>query len=256
MKLRLPDVTLVIVDTICHELAALAIKECLDQAQFGAVQIHTDDPMPFRRAGIDATFIGAGLLRSINAVMEYLWYQVPLYVETAHVLTVQWDSGIVSPAQWSERFLDCDYVGAPWGWHGDDYEVGNGGFSLRSRRLMRYLVEHRQEFPLRHPEDDLLCRRYRPALERAGFRWAPTDMALRFSFERTGFSGLDRHFGYHGLFNWPRVFSVAALHERIKLMLDNPYLNQPKHLLELLGAMKGRLAEAGPGAAVPVRLPA
>jgi Protein of unknown function (DUF5672) len=247
VKLPLPDVTLVAVDTICHELAALAIRECADQAQFGAIQIHTDDPAPFRRLGIDAAFIDAAPFRSLNAVMRYLWYDVPPHVQTSHALTVQWDSGIVSPAQWSAGFLGCDYVGAPWGWHGDEYEVGNGGFSLRSRRLMHYIADHRQEFPLGHPEDDLLCRHYRPALERAGFQWASTDMALRFSFERTGFSGLERHFGYHGIFNWPRVFSVASLHERIQLMLGNPYLKQPKHLLELLQAIKGQLAEAGRG---------
>ena len=75
---------------------------------------------------------------------------------------------------------------------------------------MQYVAEHPEKFPLGHPEDDLLCRRYRPELERAGFRWASSDLALRFSFERTGFSGLDQHFGYHGIFNWPRVFPVAA----------------------------------------------
>jgi hypothetical protein len=248
-RLQLPDVTLVVVDTICHQLAALAIKECLEQAQFGAVHIHTDDRTAFQHAGIDAVFIAAAPFASLNEVMDYLWYQVPLPLETSHALIMQWDSGIVSPAQWSGRFLEYDYVGAPWGWHGDDHEVGNGGFSLRSRRLLRYLAEHRQEFPLNHPEDDRLCRRYRPALERAGFRWASIDLALQFSFERSGFSGLDQHFGYHGIFNWPRVFSVAALHERIQLMLGNPYLNQPKHLLELLEAVKDRLAETEPGAA-------
>jgi Protein of unknown function (DUF5672) len=256
VTLPLPDVTLVAVDTICHDLAALAIRECLDQAQFGAVQIHTDDPAPFARLGIDAVFIAAAPFGSLNEVMRYLWYDVPRYVETSHALTVQWDSGIVNPAQWSERFLGCDYVGAPWGWHGDEYEVGNGGFSLRSRRLMHYIAERRQEFPLGHPEDDMLCRRYRPALERAGFRWASTDLALRFSFERTGFSGLERHFGYHGIFNWPRVFSVASLQQRIQLMLGNQYLNQPKHLAELLHAMKGQLAGGGRGELQPVRRPA
>jgi hypothetical protein len=140
VKLPLPDVTLVAVDTICHELAALAIRECADQAQFGAIQIHTDDPAPFRRLGIDAAFIDAAPFRSLNAVMRYLWYDVPPHVQTSHALTVQWDSGIVSPAQWSAGFLGCDYVGAPWGWHGDEYEVGNGGFSLRSRRLMHYIA--------------------------------------------------------------------------------------------------------------------
>ncbi len=85
------------------------------------------------------------------------------------------------------------------------------------------------------------------------------DAALRFSFERTGFSGLDRHFGYHGIFNWPRVFSLPALHERTMLTLANKYLNQPQHLGELLYAMKVQMAGAAPAggdAAPPSRLSA
>lgn len=254
MKLHLPDVTLVAVDTVCHELIARAIADCLDAVQFGAVHIHTDDPAPFARLGIDGVFSAVAPFTSLDAVMAYLWYEVPRPIETSHALIIQWDSGIVSPAQWSPQFLACDYVGAPWGWHGDDHEVGNGGFSLRSRALMQYVAAHRDEFPLGDPEDDFLCRRYRPALERAGFRWAPRDLALRFSFERTGFAGADGHFGYHGIFNWPRVFSFAALQERIALMLGNKYLNQPKHLGELLHAMKRHLAEDGRGASQPQEL--
>lgn len=238
MKLHLPDVTLVAIDTVCHELTALAIKESLDQAQFSAVHIHTDDRRPFQREDTGATFIAIKPFASPDEAMRHLWYEVPAHIATSHMLLVQWDSGIVCPARWSSQFLSYDYVGAPWGWHSDQHEVGNGGFSLRSRRLMRHIAERRDRFPLIHPEDDVLCRRYRPALERAGFRWASVGVALCFSFERSGYSGTHCHFGYHGIFNWPRVFSAAALHDRTMLMLKNKYLNQPKHLAELLHAVQ------------------
>lgn len=238
MKLQLSDVTLVAVDTVCHRLAALAVKESTGRAQFGAVQVHTDNPGPFRDHGLDATFVSVPPFSSVDEAMTYCWYRLPPHIETSHALLMQWDSGIVCPAQWNKAFLEYDYIGAPWGWHGDAYEVGNGGFSLRSRRLMRYLAEHPQEFPLAQPEDDVLCRRHRPSLERSGFRWAPHDLALQFSFERTGFSGMDRHFGYHGIFNWPRVFPAATLRERVLLMLNNKYLSRPKHLTELLDAVQ------------------
>lgn len=247
MKLHLPDVTLVAIDTVCHALTALAVKECLDQAQFGAVQIHTDNSLPFRRQGIDAAVFAVKPFATVEEAMRCLWYGVPAQLPTSHMLLVQWDSGIVCPARWSDAFLACDYVGAPWGWHGDQHEVGNGGFSLRSRRLMRHVAERREQFPPGEPEDHLLCRRYRPALELAGLHWASWDLASCFSFERTGFSGTDRHFGYHGIFNWPRVFSVAALHERTLLMLENKYLNKPKHLAELLHAVQSHEINIGTG---------
>jgi hypothetical protein len=267
VKPQLPDVTVVVVDTICHELAALAVKDCVDQVRFGAVHIHTDDKGPFRIAlGSDDTsdadevilLCECGPLRGYDAVMDYLWYEVPQHVKTSHMLVMQWDSGIIHVDSWDDNFLRYDYIGAPWGWHGDRYEVGNGGFSLRSRRLMDYIAEHRDEFPHGHPEDDVLCRRYRPELERSGFRWAPIDVALRFSFERAGFSGLGSHFGYHGIFNWPRVFSYAALRERTLLALANKYLNHPKHLSELLHAMKMQMADAraAGGDVAPLRRPA
>jgi hypothetical protein len=258
VKLHLPDVTLVALDTVCHDLTMLAVKECLDKAQFGAVHVHTNDFAPYQRAEIDGVHFQISPFPTIDDAMTYLWYGVPQQIQTSHFLMVQWDSGIVSPAQWSDEFLGYDYVGAPWGWYGDAHEVGNGGFSLRSRRLMRHIAEHREQFPLGHPEDAFLCRHYRPLLEQAGFRWAPLDAALRFSFERTGFSGPDRHFGYHGIFNWPRVFSFAALQERTMLTLANKYLNQPQHLGELLYAMKAQMANAEVSVdnPAPVRQPA
>jgi hypothetical protein len=243
VKLHLPDVTLVVVDTVCQELAALAIKDCLDRAEFGALQIYTDDTAPFAKLGMAAAVRPVRSLTSLDEVMDLIWYELPGQIATSHALLAQWDSGIVNPAQWSDEFLGYDYVGAPWGWHGDSHEVGNGGFSLRSRRLMQHIAEHREQFPLGNPEDDFLCRRYRSLLEQVGFRWAPMDVALRFSFERTGFSGLGRHFGYHGIFNWPRVFSLPALQERTMLALANKYLNQPQHLGELLYAMKAQMAQ-------------
>jgi hypothetical protein len=267
VKPQLPDVTLLVVDTVCHELAALAVKDALDRACFGGVVIHTDDVAPFRRilGSADARsdddliyFRKIERFASVDAAMTHLWYDAPAPIRTSHALIMQWDAGIVDAGLWSDAFLEYDYIGAPWGWHGDAYEIGNGGFSLRSRRLMDYIAEHRDEFPLGHPEDDVLCRRYRPELERSGFRWAPIDVALRFSFERTGFSGLGAHFGYHGIFNWPRVFSYAALQERTLLALANKYLNHPKHLGELLHAMKVQMADTGAarGDVVPLRRPA
>jgi hypothetical protein len=157
----------------------LALRDCLDKAEFGAVHIHTDEPSHFRSIIGDA---GVELLctrfSSVAEAMAYLWYDVPRFLRTSHALIVQWDSWIIDSAQWCEGFLGCDYIGAPWGWHGDRFEVGNGGFSLRSRRLMEYLGAHRDRFPIAHPEDDIPCRHYRPALEAEGLNGRPTSWRL------------------------------------------------------------------------------
>ena len=251
MKRLLPDVTLVCIDTVCHELAALAVKDCLNKARFGSVHIHTNDNSAFvRHLGCDTAEeadeeiqFHKSAVSSLQEVMDYLWYNVPQHIETSHALIVQWDSGIVDPSMWSNEFLQYDYIGAPWGWHGDVYEVGNGGFSLRSARLMRFLNKHHAVFPMLNPEDDTLCRRYRANLEEAGFYFAPVSSATRFSFERTGYNS-GKHFGYHGVFNWPLVLSEADWLRRSELLLQNEYTKQDKHLGELRKMWTPRSVEA------------
>ena len=39
-------------------------------------------------------------------------------------------------AAWRPEFLDYDYIGAVWPHVLDKYNVGNGGFSLRSKALL------------------------------------------------------------------------------------------------------------------------
>ena len=82
---------------------------------------------------------------------------------------------------WRPDFLAWDYIGAPWPEQAGGLQVGNGGFSLRSQRLLKAGLD-----PLivqEHPEDVMLCRTYRAALEaRHGlrFRAGRTGPAIRF----------------------------------------------------------------------------
>lgn len=120
------------------------------------------------------------------------------HIETEHVLLIQWDGYVVNPTVWSNDFLAHDYIGARWGFHQDDHSVGNGGFSLRSRQLLTALAD--PEVTRLEPEDEVICRQYRPMLEvRHGIRFAPTEVADRFSFETT--TPRRPTFGFHGLFN-------------------------------------------------------
>jgi hypothetical protein len=80
------------------------------------------------------------------------------------VLLVQWDGYVCNPDAWDPAFLDCDYIGAKWFWHNDAMRVGNGGFSLRSRRLLEALQDPR--IALSVVEDETICRTFRPLLER------------------------------------------------------------------------------------------
>jgi hypothetical protein len=86
-------------------------------------------------------------------------------------------------------------------------EVGNGGFSLRSRRLLEVLAD--EAFEVGHPEDVRICRTWRAELELRRVVFADPDTAARFSVEHG--PGSERRFGFHGIFNFWRVVSEAEL---------------------------------------------
>lgn len=206
--LSLPDVTLVCIFDTAHELHELAAYECLKRASFGDVLI-VADPKDYER---------------------FFHYEMPKQIKTSHVLAIQWDSWIINPSAWRGQFLAYDYIGAPW-WYADEYNVGNSGFTLLSKRLMEFLASHEDEFPVGKPYDHVLCREYQKRLSQ--FKWAPSDLAWHFSFERTAKYPLTEVFGFHGLFNFPFVLDKDALEKRLKLASKEPWITDKPEWQEL-----------------------
>jgi Flp pilus assembly protein TadD len=205
--LALPDVTLACIDTLNHALALRALERSRAGIRFGRTLFLTDDgydgPMP---AGIDVARIAP--LRSRDDYSRFVLQGLLPHVATSHVLLVQWDGYVVNPAAWEPAFLDADYLGARWSWFDDGHDVGNGGFSLRSRRLLEALQDPRVE--LVEAEDVTIGRHCRDWLERDyAIRFAPGALADRFAFEAAWPIG--RPFGFHGLFNFCRVVPPGEL---------------------------------------------
>lgn len=226
MKLNLQDVTLVMVETREHELARMAIRDCLEEAEFGDLIIVTDRPSEFYAFNyLRPKFKSVPDWPNKLGWSRSWWYDVPRMVKTSHTLNIQWDSWIWDASIWRDEFLRYDYIGAPW-WYKDGKNVGNGGFSLVSTRLKRYLYDHREEYPCdTNVDDDLLCRKYRPKLELAGFVWAPEKIAHDFSFECCRPSESSRHFGFHAMFNWPVVLDREEVLRRLEIATASPYIS-------------------------------
>lgn len=206
-RLFLPDVTLLTFDNgAAIELTKLAIQDATSKVRF-------------RNTIFVSEFEGGH--------ESPLWYTAPTLVTTSHVLLIQYDSWILDASLWRESWLSYDYVGAPWPWK-KEFRVGNSGFSLRSKRLMDFLVEHKDEFPLKVPEDHVLSHVYRPALEQHGFKWAPESVAREFSFER---EPPHPTFGFHGIFNWTYVLAPHELAFRRSLATD--YVRSKREWKEL-----------------------
>ncbi len=178
--LNLPDVALISVDTLKPDRAFKALTTCERYAVFGDKLLITRGMKPF------TTSSGIRIVTTdvINCRADYSYFMIKKLaslVRTSFVLVVQHDGFILNPAAWTDEFLEYDYIGAPWTYN-DGHNVGNGGFSLRSKRLLDSLQadDNVIEFC---PEDHHICRTYGSHLSRTGIRFAPEALARRFSIE-------------------------------------------------------------------------
>ncbi len=209
--LDLRSVTLLSADTANPRLALRALERSRAQIRFARAVLLTDATPAALGApgGIDVVRIDP--LRSRDDYSHLMLKGLLEHVATPHVLVVQWDGYAVNAAAFDPAFLACDYIGAKWFWYDDAHRVGNGGFSLRSRRLLEALQDRRVQ--LVEAEDLTIGRAARPLLENAhGIRYASEQLADRFSFEAA--YPIGRPFGFHGLFNFARVephAEIAAL---------------------------------------------
>src|SRR3974390_1235743 len=203
-RLKLPpSVTLLMTDGTCPDMARQALIDTLEIVH----PIHTlvVSPVDLDVAGTE--YVPSEPWNTVYEHCEWFWYKLPPLIHTDFVLMISWDGWVIDAEMWDDRYLDYDFIGAPWAWYDDNMTVGNG-LGMRSKRLMDYLKENRQTFPYREGgEDGLLCRQYRPALERCGFKWAPEWLASKFSFEDSRPAPDSRHFMFHGNYNFKNVLS-------------------------------------------------
>jgi len=204
----LSDVTLACVDTANHALAIRALDRSRQHLRFGRVLFLTDRipagiALP---AGVDVETIDS--LPSREAYSEFVLKNLLPFVRTTYALLIQWDGYVVNPEAWDPAFLACDFIGARWFWQPEGFRVGNGGFSLRSRRLLEALQDPR--IVLKEVEDLTIGHTFRPLLEAEhAIRFADEALADRFAFEAA--YPIGRPFGFHGLFNFARVVDDAEL---------------------------------------------
>lgn len=135
--------------------------------------------------------------RGREGYSEFCIKNMAEHVDTDHVLIIHPDGYILNPSAWSNDFLQYDYIGATW-WYKDNKNVGNGGFSLRSKKLLDILAN--LDLDRYHPEDDIICRGIRPYLDEQGIKFAPEEVANRFSIEAYGVQDnrYNGAFGFHG----------------------------------------------------------
>jgi hypothetical protein len=226
MALNLRDVTICAADSVNSKASARALRLSMESCEFGDAILFTDAEVagPFRTVKI-------GKLASFFDYSDFIIKQLPVLTRTAYVLVVQWDGYVVNPAAWNPAFRSFDYIGAKWTNFRDGRTVGNGGFSLRSRRLLDALLDDRFSSEPDIAEDVLICRKYRTILERdREISFAPENLAMQFSYENDVPKGST--FGFHGMGNMWRYVSDSEMVELLNLL--DPYSYRSPHCCYLL----------------------
>jgi len=191
-----------------------AMEASLARIEFGACILFTDAPVVPDHPAI--TVVPIARLNSSECYSRFLVAHLANHIVTAHCLVVQWDGHVINADRWDPLFLDHDYIGASWPQFSDGHDVGNGGFSLRSLRLLR-ACQSLHMGPI-HPEDVMIGRTNRALLEAQGIRFAPRALADRFSAERAG--DPQSSFGYHGVWHMPHVVGAKAFWEIYRTLDD------------------------------------
>lgn len=206
------SMSLVIVDTDSHVLANVAVQQCIKKFAFNEILIFSDDESKWN--GMEVHTIPK--ISSMGEYDHFILNELPKHIKTTHFMIIQFDGFILNPGEWSPLFLHYDYIGAPWPAHNHGkYNVGNGGFSLRTKRLADFIAKQGYSYVRENIHEDLyVCQKMRPSIEKNGMHFAPDTIASHFSAE----SYMYRYptFGFHNIRFMPLVYK-----DNLDFMLDN-----------------------------------
>ncbi len=169
------SISLVILDTLYYEDANFAIENSLKNFNFDEVLIFSDD---------ESKWNGRPIVKipKMQSIIDYSYLcikEVPKYINTDYYLNIQHDGFVINGDCWQDKFFEYDYIGAPW----LDGNVGNGGFSLRSKKLANTVINSDFYVGDTRSEDGYMCYTIRKELEEQGIKFAPKDVAEHFSWE-------------------------------------------------------------------------
>ena len=210
-KLELPNVTLLAASSIEIDMTQLALRISLRNIKFGAVKLLSS--LPPSKKYSDIEYVSIPAMNNIADYNRMMIEDLHKYFTTSHCLVVQPDSFVVDSELWIDEFLQFDYIGAPWSnkirinselvLNLEENCVGNGGFSLRSRKLVETTAKinfNSLKFPFKN-EDIIICHYLYKEMTDSGIRFAPPKLAAQFSMEnenRLYGQDVNKVFGFHG----------------------------------------------------------
>lgn len=187
--LDLSNILLIAIGSTKIKETVCAIDICLSKCRFKDVVFFTDD--------ISVKYYHK--IPKLNSIKEYdifVLKTLPYLINNKadYYLTIHWDGFIVNTQAWTTKFLDYDYIGAPWPWF--DYRCGNGGFCLKSQKFIQTQIDNINILDSSKPDDVTLCISAREQFENSGCKYAPPEVAFKFSTETGDYTKFNS-FGFH-----------------------------------------------------------
>lgn len=219
--LKLPNVTLICVEDTSEKdvfMASQIIKGIKNHIEFHDVKLLSSQI----KHGVTHK------IRPINSTNNYSFFilnDLIDYIDSEFVMIMQTDGYPLNVNSWSDKFLEYDYIGAPWSRvisRNGQYSVpvrpnpklmnllvngsvGNGGLCIRSKRLVERVANYNYDLSPVYwegldvtdtaTEDEYICKYKRRELESEGFTFAPVELAQFFSIENDAWTA---QFGFHG----------------------------------------------------------
>lgn len=197
----------------------MALKYSMKDIDFGSVKFISHERPKIVPDGIRyEKFVGYDSI-SYKEFSYYCIYKLIEHVDTEYMLMIHPDGFVINPESWTDEFLEWDYLGAPWPLMDtafidpfDNHQrVGNGGFTLRSRKLLEVPLIEDIPFEVNqgtfykhmnagaYNEDGNICVHNKHLFEKHGIRYAPVELAAKFSHEIpvTETREVEKPFGFH-----------------------------------------------------------
>ena len=196
--INLQNIDLISVNCVNPEQSVKALLCSSEQITFGSIKILAH----YKPKNLPKHIEYIEIPKQTHETMN--WFHIntlPKYVNNRYMLSIHDDGFILNPHLWDDKFLEYDYVGAPWS-VGFDWctrnRVGNGGFVLKSKKFMNY--EETLPFTNQH-NDVYVTNTHYDYFVNSGCRYAPIEVAMKFSLEckiPECIFDLTKTFGYHG----------------------------------------------------------
>ncbi len=210
--LNLPTITLVSIDCV-------NAIESVSALRYSARNIEFKESILLTNENIQVAGIRTIQIDKLHSVNEYNDFVLRLneYIDSDYILLIQADGYVLNADHWSNDFLLFDYIGASWpneqSWidrqeakyymRGNWNRVGNGGFSLRSRRFLELSANFKT--CAGYGEDNFLCVINHDYMVDNGIKFAPVELAEKLSRENNlqdwtnpGIHDPNISFGFHG----------------------------------------------------------